>query len=215
MMLLNKLLQSGEGIDVIPSANGLDGGLFSGDLGFSIFFARLMAGDLGPLAGVFSVLGVIWLTYSILAYIAAIVLLGLYVFATVNKKQYEDLETQALRDEEQLYAEKFFGAQKNSRLTDILRHVDSNNPNDWKLAIIEADIILDDILKSRGYPGGSLGERLKSIGSGQLGSLNDAWEAHKVRNRIAHDGADFVLTKRIAQETIQRYQRVFAEFGLF
>ena len=45
-------------------------------------------------------------------------------------------------------------------------------------------------------------------------TLNDAWEAHKVRNRIAHDGADFVLTKRMVDETINRYLRVFEELGV-
>jgi hypothetical protein len=91
---------------------------------------------------------------------------------------------------------------------------ESSNPNDWKLAIIEADIILDDILKKQGYAGNSLGERLKSIAPSQLESLQDAWEAHKVRNNIAHQGADFILTQRLAQETITKYQRVFTEFGV-
>jgi len=73
---------------------------------------------------------------------------------------------------------------------------------------------IDDILKNKGYPGSSLGERLKSIPSTQLHSLNDAWEAHKIRNRIAHDGSDFILTKHIAEETISRYRRVFSEFDI-
>ena len=95
-----------------------------------------------------------------------------------------------------------------------MAHGNSDSPNDWKLAIIEADIILDDVLKQQGYAGNSLGERLKSISPSQLESLQDAWEAHKVRNKIAHEGADFVLTKRLAQETITKYQRVFTEFGI-
>jgi len=69
-------------------------------------------------------------------------------------------------------------------------------------------------LKQRGYAGNSLGERLRSISPSQLSTLDDAWEAHKVRNQIAHGGADFVLTKRLAEETINRYRRVFGEFGI-
>ena len=72
---------------------------------------------------------------------------------------------------------------------------------------------MDDTLKQKGYPGATLGERLKSAAS-NMNTLQDAWEAHKIRNRIAHDGADFVLTKKIAQETIGRYQRVFNELGV-
>lgn len=166
------------------------------------------------LLGIFGVLSVVWSVFTILAYIIAIVLLSLYVYASVRKNVYEELLTQILRDEEQLYSEKYRGTPRSSRLSDVFTHAASDRPNDWKLAIIEADIILDETLKQQGYAGNSLGERLKSISPNQLSTLNDAWEAHKVRNRIAHDGADFVLTQRVAQETIAQYQRVFAEFGI-
>ena len=164
-------------------------------------------------SGVLAVLGTIWSIFTILAYLIAIVFLALYVYASIYKKFYSELEVQAVRDAEQLYAEKYRGAPRNQRLDDVLTHAASDNPNDWKLAIIEADIILDDVLKRRGYAGTSLGERLKSISPQHLATIDDAWEAHKVRNRIAHEGADFVLTKRLVDETIARYRRVFDEFG--
>lgn len=176
--------------------------LFSGGFSFLSF------------AGILSFFGLLWSIYAILAYITAVILLVLYVYASVRKNLYAGLLTQQLRDAERLYDEQFRGVARSSRLQDIFTHAESDNPNDWKLAIIEADIMLDGILKQRGYPGASLGERLKSISSSQLSTLQDAWEAHKIRNRIAHDGADFVLTRRIAQETISRYQRVFQEFGV-
>ena len=162
----------------------------------------------------FRFLNTVWSAYAIVAYLLCIFMLVLYVYASVRKKSYDDLQTQKLRDAEQMYAEKYLGSPRNSRLKDVFAHIESENPNDWKLAIIEADIILDDTLKQKGYLGSSLGERLKSISPNQLASLNDAWEAHKVRNRIAHDGADFVLTKRIAQDTIVHYQKVFKEFDV-
>lgn len=163
---------------------------------------------------VFGFLGSVWSVYVIIAYIFCIVLLVLYIYATVHKNLYVDLQTQQIRDGEKLYDEQFRGSPRSSRLEDVLTHSSSDNPSDWKLAIIEADIILDDLLKSRGFAGNSLGERLKSVSPQQLSSLNEAWEAHKIRNRIAHDGADFVLTKRLAQETIGRYRLVFNEFDL-
>ncbi len=165
-------------------------------------------------AGILATLGWIWSVYTILAYLLAILLLVLYVYASVRKNLYAGLQTQMLRDAERLYDEQFRGVVHSTRLQDVLTHSTSENPNDWKLAIIEADIILDDSLKQKGYPGNSLGERLKNVSPQQLNSLQDAWEAHKVRNRIAHDGSDFILTKRIAQDTIARYQRVFTELGV-
>ena len=141
-------------------------------------------------------------------------MLVLYVYASTRRNLYNGLSTQVLRDAERMYDQHFRGATESNRMQDVMTHSSSNNPSDWKLAIIEADIILDDTLKEKGYAGGSLGERLKSIAPHQLASLNDAWEAHKIRNKIAHDGSDFILTKRIAQETIVKYQRVFTELGV-
>jgi len=166
------------------------------------------------LGGIFTILAVLWSIVIIFGYLLAIGFLSLYVYASVRKSLYEDLKTQALRDSEKLYDQHFRGTAKSSRLEDMVFHSTSSNPNDWKLAIIEADIVLDDILKEKGYAGNSLSERLKSISPNQLESLQDAWEAHKVRNRIAHEGTDFILTQRLAQETVNRYQRVFTEFGV-
>ena len=88
----------------------------------------------------------------------------------------------------------------------------SPHPSDWRRAIIEADIMLDDLLSKMGYRGESVGEKLKRVEPGDMKTLNDAWEAHKVRNRIAHDGSTFVLSEHDAKQTIQSYRKVFEEF---
>jgi hypothetical protein len=190
-------------------------------VGFDIFAIFIsLFGDSETVASFFSgggfwgFLSSLWSVFSILAYIVAIILLVLYVFASIRRNLYNDLMAQELRDAEELYTQKYQVSTKHSRLQDVKANASSNNPNDWKLAIIEADIILDDTLKQKGYLGTSLGERLKSISGAQMSTINDAWEAHKVRNRIAHDGADFVLTKRLLDETISRYLRVFTELGI-
>ena len=92
-----------------------------------------------------------------------------------------------------------------------LRHIYSPNQNDWKQAIIEADIILDEILTGMGYRGESVGEKLKRVVSGDFKSLNEAWEAHKVRNQIAHEPG-FKLDHHVAKATIALYRKVFEEF---
>ncbi|MBP6924169.1 MAG: hypothetical protein KBC62_01550 [Candidatus Pacebacteria bacterium] len=165
-------------------------------------------------SGFVGVLNVLWGIFVFFSFLASITMLVLYAYASTRRWQFYALSDKELRDAEALYDELYRGVKKNSRLDDVFMHIESDNPNDWKLAIIEADIILDDLLKQKGYVGSSLGERLKSIAPAQLNTLNDAWEAHKIRNRIAHDGADFVLTHRLAQDTINRYRRVFTEFGM-
>ena len=90
----------------------------------------------------------------------------------------------------------------------------TDNPSDWKLAIIEADVVLDDFLTERGYNGAGVGEKLKDAEvRGDLKSLQDAWDAHKTRNEIAHEGGGYDVSKRDAIRTIGLFEKVFEEEG--
>lgn len=90
--------------------------------------------------------------------------------------------------------------------------IQSDNPADWQWAIIEADKILEEMVKRMGYPGANLGERLKAVEVSDFLTLNEAWEAHKVRNQIAHEPG-FQMDRHKAALTISRFERVFNEFG--
>lgn len=104
------------------------------------------------------------------------------------------------------------GENKNNRWNKIIQQVNSDSASEWKIAILEADIILDEMLGRMGYRGDSIGEKLKQIERSDFLNLDNAWEAHKIRNRVAHQGEDFVLTSRIAKKAISSYQKVFEEF---
>ncbi len=93
----------------------------------------------------------------------------------------------------------------------ILELVSSLNENDQRQAIIFADVILEDILDRLGYKGEGIGEKLKSADRGDFKTLDQAWDAHKVRNAIAHE-ADFKLSQHEAKRVISMYQQVFEEF---
>ena len=166
------------------------------------------------LVGLLGILNILWGIFVTLSYCAALALLFLYVYASMQREKLDELEKELYEAGEHAFAMQQGGATKSDRFAELQSHIESNNPNDWKLAIIEADIILDDLLKRKGYAGVSLGDRLKSISPSSLASLDDAWQAHKIRNQIAHAGADFVLTQKIARETIVQYERVFREMGM-
>ena len=102
---------------------------------------------------------------------------------------------------------------KNERWEHIQELVSSANASDWRLAIIEADSVLEGLFDARDIPGNGIGEKLKNISPGDLGSMQAAWEAHLVRNRIAHEGKDFELNQHDARRTIQLYEVVFRELG--
>ena len=100
---------------------------------------------------------------------------------------------------------------KNEQWKRIEELIASERPSDWRVAILEADVMLDTAVAGMGYIGNSLGERLKAIDKSDLRSLDKAWEAHKVRNQIAHGGGDFILTQREARRVIELYRAVFTE----
>ena len=94
----------------------------------------------------------------------------------------------------------------------VQKHLHSENESDWRLAVLEADVLLDEMVTGMGYHGDSLGEKLKGIEKSDFLTLDEAWEAHTVRNKIAHEGASFVLTEREAKRIGKLYENVFKEF---
>lgn len=95
----------------------------------------------------------------------------------------------------------------------VREHLSSENPNDWRLAVMEADIILGEMLEKMGYiKGETIGDKLKTIEKSDFTSLDQAWEAHRIRNMIAHGGSDYILTEREAKRVIGLYEQVFKEF---
>ena len=100
----------------------------------------------------------------------------------------------------------------NEKWEKVVVHINSTNPSDWKLAILECDIMLSEILEKMGYMQDSIGEKLKSIETSDFDNIENAWEAHKIRNQIAHEGSEFMINEREAKRVIGLYETVFREF---
>ena len=73
--------------------------------------------------------------------------------------------------------------------------------------------MLEDLTDQLNLEGDNLGERLKSVDKEKFKTLDDAWEAHLVRNKIAHEGTQFELSQHEANRIITLYENVFREFG--
>lgn len=92
----------------------------------------------------------------------------------------------------------------------ILSHLDSANEGEWKLAIIEADKLVDDLLIQKGYEGESMAERLSMVSKREFKSLDLLWEAHKIRNRIAHK-LNFKINRNEALRVISYYEEALKD----
>lgn len=93
---------------------------------------------------------------------------------------------------------------------DVLQKMESAVPSDWNLAVIRADSIVDGVLKDMGLSGDTMGDRLKQLDLAKLASLNEVWEAHKIRNRIAHE-TDRALTHDEASRTVGAFEAALRE----
>lgn len=149
--------------------------------------------------GVSTVVSLILLTGVVYSYIR---------LSQVRKEELDELNSLT----EAAVAGEAVEIRRDKRWNQVLQHVNSDSPNDWRQAIIEADTILEDIVFRSGYPGETLGEKMRGIEKSDFRTLDEAWEAHKVRNRIAHDGSQFLLSKREALRIIDLYKKVFEEF---
>ena len=80
-----------------------------------------------------------------------------------------------------------------------------------RYAVIEADKLLDYVLRQRGYKGETMGERLKSAGS-DLSYTNDTWEAHKLRNKLVHE-AKYEVDQRLVKRALEQFKAALKDMG--
>lgn len=163
-----------------------------------------------PTAGLFVLLSNLWLAVTIFAYLFSLAAIGVLTYATIRYYQVR-------KDEEPRYATRTFEEEDrrvdHSRWAYIMQLIETGQESDWRNAIIEADIMLDEVLTQLGYQGDSVGEKLRAVNPAHFQTLNNAWEAHKIRNEIAHQGSSYQLPERLAHRTIANYEAVFREHG--
>lgn len=80
-----------------------------------------------------------------------------------------------------------------------------------KLAVMEADKLLDYALKAMAMSGETLGERLK-FAAYKYPRLRDVWGAHRVRNQLAHE-ATYHLDAGTAKRAIREFKKALEILG--
>ena len=94
----------------------------------------------------------------------------------------------------------------------VLDQAHSENDQSWRLAILEADIMLNELLDTLGYRGETMADKMKSVDRATFNTIDLAWEAHKIRNKIAHSGTAHELNSREVRRIMSLYEKVFREF---
>lgn len=94
---------------------------------------------------------------------------------------------------------------------EIQKLMHTEDPRDWKEAILRADEMLVEMVNKMGYNDGeTLLERLKEVEVSDFETLPTAREAHRLKEEIV--SGDVTLEKRHARKIIFMYEQVFREF---
>jgi len=152
------------------------------------------------------------LILKILFIIVALILLGFIIFALAKTLW---LKRMWIWDLVEFFSFRPYGVRKVVKAwAKITARLETGLESEAKLAVIEADSMLDDILKRMGFGGETLGERLERLTVATLPNLEQIWEAHKIRNNIVHD-PDYRLTLDEARKVLGIYEQALRDLEAF
>lgn len=95
----------------------------------------------------------------------------------------------------------------------ILSKLESGGSEAMKIAIIEADSLVGDILQRLGYEGEHLADRLAKLSIQDFPSVEKLWQAHRIRNELVHTPG-FEISPSHAKEMIGIYESFLKEINI-
>jgi len=108
-----------------------------------------------------------------------------------------------------------FGVKKTfKQWAKVLKRLDTGKEADYKLAVIEVDGLLSDILKKMGYKGETMAKILEQLDATILPNIEQIWKVHKIRNNVVHD-PDYELSLEQARKILGIYEESFRTLEMF
>jgi len=123
----------------------------------------------------------------LLVLLAGVFVAGYFIMRNLRKPNIRD--TRGIKD-------------KWEEIEDLIK---SDSTLSWKMAVIEADKLMDSALKSAQMRGETMGERLRFAVS-RYPKIRPVWEAHILRNDLVHEA-----NKQIGQADAAKALKLFKE----
>ena len=124
------------------------------------------------------------------------------------------LQYKFLEDVTEFFSWQAYGQREMSKQWDKIRkRTESGAESDYKLAIIDADDFLNEILDKRGYEGKDFNEVIEKAGGMISPILKDVINAHETRNYIVYN-PDFKLSTDQAKKVLETYEAAVRNIGL-
>lgn len=157
-----------------------------------------------------------WSTLGVVSALLSVACIAIIIFALIRMIEIQIYDKEEIDHEihEALLREKERNRNANPRWHYILTLIESPNDSDWRVAVIEADSMMEEVLKEKGLSGDTVSELLEGAKENGYRSIQDAWDAHLVRNQIAHVGSDFPLSQVEGRRVIKMFQNFFEELRI-
>ncbi len=124
------------------------------------------------------------------------------------------LQYKFLEDVTEFFSWQSYGLREISkRWTKIKNKADTGSEAELKLAVIEADDFLAEVLEERGFAGKNIEEMLEKAGKAMLPNIEEILSAHTTRNSIVYD-PDYKLDPEKAKNILSIYESAINSIGV-
>jgi hypothetical protein len=156
-----------------------------------------------------------WFSVGILKIIFILVSLALFIGTIILLFKASWLKKRYFEDAEEMSSYKSGGEKKMFKdWKKITNRLDSQIEPEYKLAILEADDLVDGVFAKMGYSGSAMAEKINKMDISILPNMSAILEAHKIRDNIVHD-PDYKLDLARAKETIGVYEQALRDLEFF
>ncbi len=108
----------------------------------------------------------------------------------------------------------YFGVKLTQNWEEIIAQAKDDNESERKLAIIEADDMIDSALSQMGYEGDGLMAKLDGLNKDIIPKLEELREAHRIKRDLVYD-PNKSISKEEAQRIIKDYEATFKDLQIF
>ncbi len=133
----------------------------------------------------------------------SLAMIGFIIFALLKTSW---LDKYLIRDVQEFLTYRHYGlSETKKKWKEIEDHFEGGIESELKLAIVEANSLLDNVLRIMTYKGHNLGERLDKINTDILENLKEVKKAHQLYSDIVHDPT-YRLTFKEAEKALNAYR---------
>lgn len=143
--------------------------------------------------------------------ISAVLFLGIIIYTFIRTRFLWDMY---FADFAEFFTFRPFGIRRMTRVwNDVKVRLETQNEDEYKLAVTEADSILSNVIVKMNLQGDTMEEKLDALTTAMVTNLEDLKRVHDTRNSIVHN-PDYRLSLDEAKQLLAVYEKAFQSLDL-